>query len=126
MTVTSTVAWCKGSHAFGHLLSKGGCGAQIEKAKASRKALGEYAARMDKLSSNESAHGNIRDDLRACDARLAAIKEQEEKARAELAALREGDYESSSGLGELFKERDMLRCGPLRSCTRSQVAAARC
>ena len=65
---------------------------------------------MDKLSSNDAAHGSIRDDLRAVDARLAGIKEQEEKARAELAALREGDNESSSGLGELFKERDMLRC----------------
>ena len=65
---------------------------------------------MDKLSSNDAAHGSIRDDLRAVDARLAGIKEQEEKARAELAALREGDNESSSGLCELFKERDMLRC----------------
>ncbi|KAK9840813.1 hypothetical protein WJX81_006730 [Elliptochloris bilobata] len=83
--------------------------AEIEKAKTSRKALGEYAARMEKLSSNDAAHTSIRDDLRACDARLAAIKEQEEKARAELAALREGDSESSNGLGELFKERDLLR-----------------
>lgn len=73
------------------------------------KALGEYSARMEKLSSNEATHTSIKDDLRACDARLAAIKEQEEKARAELAALREGDSESNSGLSELFKERDMLR-----------------
>lgn len=84
--------------------------AEIEKARGSRKALGEYAARMDKLSSSDAVATSIRDDLRGCDARLAAIKEQEEAARAELAALREGDSESSSGLGELFKERDLLRC----------------
>ena len=78
---------------------------------------------MEKLSSNDAAHGSIRDDLRAVDARLAAIKEQEEKARAELAALREGDNESSSGLGELFKERDMLRCTPP---TLSRIAWAHC
>ena len=75
-----------------------------------RQALGEYSARMEKLSCNEAAHTSIKDDLRGCDTRLAAIKEQEEKARAELAALREGDSESNSGLSELFKERDMLRC----------------
>ncbi len=99
--------------------------AEIDKARASRKALGEYAARMDKLSSNDAVATSIRDDLRGCDARLAAIKEQEEAARAELAALREGDSESSSGLGELFKERDTLRCARGARAARSALRTGR-